>query len=73
VTTNTRRPLRRCAALSLGLLAAIAVAGVVVMTLPLWAAAAIGLVVGEGIAVGLEAWDDRWFPERILILAAGIK
>ena len=43
------------------------------MTLPLWAAAPIGLVVGEGIAVGLEAWDDRWFPERILILAAGIK
>ena len=71
MTLHTRHPWRRLAAVGLGLLAAAAIAGVVALALSVWAAAGIGVLLGLGVAAGLEAWDDRYFPDRVVLLAAG--
>jgi len=64
---------RHRAALGLALLVGAGVAGVAALVLSVWAAAAIGVIVGQMVSVGLEAWDDRYFPERVVILGARLE
>jgi hypothetical protein len=71
-TTHTIPRWRRLAALGIGLLTAAAVAGVAGLNLPLWAAAAGGVVAGHAVAGGLVAWDARYFPDLVMISEAGV-
>lgn len=64
---------RHRAALGLALLIGAGVAGVAALALSVWAAAAIGVIVGQAVSTGLEAWDDRYFPERVVILGARVE
>jgi tetrahydromethanopterin S-methyltransferase subunit C len=64
---------RRLSALGIGVLAAAAVAGVAVLTVPAWVAAAIGVAVGQAVGTGLEVWDDRHFPDLVMTFEAGLK
>jgi type IV secretory pathway TrbD component len=73
MSIHTRHPWRRLAAICLGVLAGAAVAAVVAMALSVWIAAAIGVLLGEAIATGLELWDDRWFPDRLVTFEAGVR
>jgi hypothetical protein len=70
---HTHRTWRHLAALGLALLAAAAVGGVAALVLSVWAATAIGVVVGQLVALGLEAWDDRYFPDHVVIFGAGLR
>lgn len=65
--------LRHLAALGIGIVVAAAVAGVVTLVVAMWAAAAIGVAVGQLVAAGLRAWDDRYFPDHVVILGTTVK
>ncbi|HEX4472054.1 MAG TPA: hypothetical protein VH085_08800 [Nocardioides sp.] len=71
-TTRTTPPWRRLAALGIGLLTAAAAAGLAGLNLPVWAAAAGGVVAGHTVAGGLVAWDARYFPDLEMVSEAGV-
>ena len=68
MTTHHERPLRRLAAIGLGAFAALAVtiAGHSLVGLAAWPAVAVGVLVGCGVCVGLEVWDDTAFPDVVV-------
>jgi hypothetical protein len=71
MTTQTDPPWRRLGFVGLALVSAAAVAGVAALEFALWAAAALGVVVGEAVSIAVEAWDDRHFPDHVVIFEAG--
>lgn len=73
MNTHTDRRWRHRAALGLALLVGAAVGGVAALVLSVWAAAALGVIVGNAVSTGLEAWDDRYFPDRVVILEARLE
>jgi hypothetical protein len=73
MTTRTNSPpWRRLAFVGLALVVAAAVAGVAALEFSLWAAAAMGVLVAEAVSIAVEAWDARHFPDRVVILGAGV-
>ncbi|MGC4109289.1 MAG: hypothetical protein QM747_02435 [Nocardioides sp.] len=71
MTSHTPHPWRRLAALTIALLAAVAVAGISALALSVWAAAAIGVLVGQLVSTALEAWDRHRYPDLVVIVEAG--
>jgi hypothetical protein len=71
--THMERRWRHLAAIGLALLVAAAVAGVATLALSVWAAASLGVIVGQVVSSCLEAWDDRYFPDRVVIMEARLE
>jgi tetrahydromethanopterin S-methyltransferase subunit C len=71
VTTHIDHPWRRLAALGIGFLAAVAVATVATLAVHDWAAVGLGVVVGQVVSFALVTFDERHFPDHVVILASG--